>query len=226
MAESTALTVREVRDKLLAPQVSEAEAAEHLLALPITSRALAIASSFAKALDGVPPQEADAAAEGAGRRLERILESTPGQDQFETLRVMVGAGDTEAVLAMVRGEAGDFSSTAEHLTPELIRELYLKDPDMHRSAHRLERLLTITHTLIVETRGDAAGVNAFFATTFGQRLLWEIREISTAKLGRSGNENADHILREAGERGIPIPRLDEPAPEDEEEDNGDEATGS
>lgn len=207
-APSGEMTVYGAASLLIDPKKTATESGRALLALPIASRALAISGAFHRRMDETPPAQADQTAEALGRHLERALEET-GAEQEKTLHNMIDAGDTPIVLAMVRGEAGAFSSTAEHLTSDLIHELFAHDPEMNADGRRASRLLTISHTLICETDPATAGVNRFFATEVGQRYLKEV-----AKLSHEGDEDATEILRIAGSRGIPLPYLHR---EDEDE---------
>lgn len=203
-----AITLYDAASLLIDPKKTAAESGKALLALPVPSRALAIAGAFHRKMDETPAAQADQTAEVLGRHLERALEET-GADQEATLRHMIEAGDTPIVLAMVRGEAGEYSSTAEHLTTDLIGELFALDPDMQVDEQRPSRLITIAYTLICETNPGTSGINRFFADETGQKYVLEI-----AHIARNGDEDASEILKIAGSRGIPIPYLKE---DDEEE---------
>ncbi|GEM_PF-4632362 len=212
-APKRALTVRDAENVLLDPKKSIVEGGRALMALPIPSRALALVGAYHQTMDATPAAEADHQAEMLGRKFERVLEET-GTDQEATLRHMLEAGDAPIVLAMVRGEAGEFSSTAEHLTPELIDELFAHDPEMNDETTRASRLITIAYTLVCETQPTCRGVNTFFglASEAGIRYMREI-----AALARGGDEDAQEIVRIAKARGIPVPSI-----ETEDEDEEDE----
>lgn len=221
------LAVLEVQDKLLAPGVSVDDASRALLALSIPQRALVVGGAFSKAVEERPVgARVDEVKETVGKRLERILEGTPDHEQDATLAVMIKERDIEAVLSMVRGQAGDFSSTAERLTPELIEELFANDPGMSDPfSSRSDRLVTISYTLIVETRSTTDGVNRFFSSDVGQRLLQEIVEMSSEVLDSRGDETADQVIRHARNRDIPIPATRKPPIQVDGDDDDEEEEG-
>lgn len=210
---STALTVLDVRNALMAKPTSVKEAGKMLLVLPVPARAMVIAGAFQQAVDSADVSDADNVAEISGRRLERALEET-GRGQAETLRAMIEAGDIYAVLSMVRGEAGNYSSTAEHLDPDLIRELFERDPDMHSSNYN-GRLLQIAYTLVVETDPKCSGVNDFFNSADGQSLLQEVADLK-------GDEDAAEVLRVASVRGIIVQEIWLPEDMADEKGEGDD----
>lgn len=216
VSPSTALTVLDVRNSLLAKPTTVQEAGKMLLALPVPSRAMVISAAFQKAVDSADVSDADRTAEISGRKLERALEET-GRDQAETLRAMIEAGDIYAVLSMVRGEVGNYSSTAEHLDADLIRELFERDPDMHSNSYN-DRLLEIAYTLVVETAPSCSGVNDFFNSADGQSLLQEVADME-------GDEDATELLRVASVRGIVVQEswLPEDAADEEGEGEDDDA---
>jgi len=213
VSPSTALTTLDVRNALLAGPTSVQDAGKMLLALPAPARAMVISAAFQQAVDSAEVADADHVAEVSGRRLERSLEET-GRDQAETLRAMIEAGDIYAVLSMVRGEAGNYSSTAEHLDAELIRELFERDPDMHSSNYN-DRLLQIAYTLVVETDPRCSGVNDFFNSSDGQSLLQEVADLE-------GDEDAAELLRVASVRGIMIQEIWLPEDKADEEEEGED----
>jgi hypothetical protein len=210
---STALTKRDVRNSLLAQPTTVREAGKMLLTLPVSARAMVIAGAFQQAVDSADVSDADHSAEISGRKLERALEET-GRDQAETLRAMIEAGDIYVVLSMVRGEAGNYSSTAEHLDAELIRELFERDPDMHSSSYN-DRLLQIAYTLVVETAPRCSGVNDFFNSADGQSLLQDVADME-------GDEDAAELLRVASVRGITVQESWLPEDTSDEEGEGED----
>ena len=214
---SKALVVRDARDALMR-QVPPAKVGEMLLVLPVEARAMTVAAAFNTALDQTIPSDVDAKSESMGRYLERALEET-GKEQEEVIESMIRSGDIHCLLSMVKGEAGNYSSTAEHLTPPLIQELFDNDSDMNDADRRTGRLIHIAYTLIVETSPLCEGINNFFNSHEGYDLLREMSEMYAQ------DEDVVELFRMAEGRGIRVPQVIIPDDGiiDEDKDSADEA---
>ncbi|KKR48559.1 MAG: hypothetical protein UT86_C0004G0043 [Candidatus Magasanikbacteria bacterium GW2011_GWC2_40_17] len=179
------------------------EAAKSLLALPQKARSLVLRQVYDASLAGVDPSSASDKAMEQGRKIGRVIESLPLTDCHLVITDMIENGDTELVLAIVRGNAADSSAVAERLTAELVAELYVKDTktnllDGHPSA---TRLLYLTWTLIMESSGR--GILEFFSndTSYpvqlpdGQYHLDRNDILRPIKLlARGGDEEASSLL--------------------------------
>jgi uncharacterized protein YjgD (DUF1641 family) len=175
------------------------EAAQSLIPLAASTRALVIGKAFRLKLEGVNPNHAEDAKEKAGRHLERVIDEF--DNARETIHELIEAGDTDLVLAMLAGNAGDISTTAEVLDAELIEEFFDKDADMNSdlSGARDARIVNVCWTLIMETPAETKGVNEFFLKTdMGLSLTRELEYL--AGFGATRDENIDQILNALRDR--------------------------
>lgn len=175
------------------------EAAQALIPLEASTRAMVLGKAFRLKLEGVDPKHADDEKEKAGRHLERVIDEF--SDAKETIRQLIEAGDTDLVLSMLAGNAGEFSTTAEVLDAELLAEFFNKDSEMNSTYHsaRDARIVNVCWTLIMETKPDTEGVNEFFLKTdMGLALTRELEYLNFS--GATRDENIDQILRALNDR--------------------------
>mgnify|MGYP001579189498 CR=1 FL=1 len=175
------------------------EAALALIPLKASTRAMVLGKAFRLKLEGADPRHANDAKEKAGRQLEDVIACIG--DEKETIHEMIEAGDTDLVLAMLAGNAGDISSTADVLDAELIEEFFDKDADMNSrfQSERDARIVNVCWTLIKETKPDTKGVNEFFLKTdMGLALTRELEIL--AGFGDTRDENIDQILQALRDR--------------------------
>lgn len=205
--EATAVT-EEPRAMVTIPQAEQAlldlaypttEAASRLLALPLESRGLAIVGEWDRAISAVPAREAVNAAERLGRRIEDVLDQLPTDERRTTFEHLVtdrrAEGGVNVVLFMVRGFAGDLSTTAQYLTSELVTEIYRTDPDLNFESLRLSRLVYLTWTLVVENPNKEPVIQFLTKTEAGLEILEELRQMAEEQ----SDEEAQVILRTVDE---------------------------
>ena len=175
------------------------EAAQALIPLEASTRAMVLGKAFCLKLEGVDPDHAEDAKEKAGRHLERVIDEF--DNARETIHELIEAGDTDLVLAMLAGNVGEISTTAEVLDAELIEEFFDKDADMNDvlSDARDARIVNVCWTLIMETPAETKGVNEFFLKTdMGLSLTSELKHL--ADFGATRDENIDQILKALQDR--------------------------
>lgn len=175
------------------------EAAQSLIPLEASTRAMVLGKAFRLKLEGADPRHADDAKEKAGRHLERVIDEF--HDAKETIRQLIEAGDTDLVLSMLAGNAGEISTTAEVLDAELLEEFFDNDAEMNSifQSARDARIVNVCWTLIMETKSDTKGVNEFFLKTdMGLGLTNELGIL--AGFGATRDENIDQILKALRDR--------------------------
>ena len=175
------------------------EAAQSLIPLEASTRALVIGKAFSLKLEGVHSDHAEDAKEKAGRHLERVIDEF--DNARETIRELIEAGDTVLVLAMLAGNAGEISTTAEVLDAELLAEFFDKDAEMNSKIAfaRDARIINVCWTLIMETKPETKGVNEFFLKTdMGLALTKELEYL--AGFGATRDETIDEILKALRDR--------------------------
>lgn len=190
------LILQEVSRMFLSPNIAPAEVARKMVPMAVAQRALVISHAFSEKMERVSEKEANDAWEKYGQRSEAVLDEL---DEFtQTLRELIVQGDTEIVLSMVRGRAGEFSSAAEHFTQELIQEFFAKDEDMQSTDENvvMNRLINVAWTFMKETPVACRGINQFFLfTEEGQELVDRLNI-----LAKGGDEEAFALLRNLEER--------------------------
>lgn len=187
----TTSLVKQTARLILLDSANPAEAANRLLALSKEQRVLAIGSAYGQAMDGAPKARASLWAEKQGRRLEKVLDEMPDKEEAETIRSLIQAGETDAVLSMLRGRAGEISTVAPFLSEELISELFEKDADLNDDDESFfnSRLITITWTLVMEAKSKTA-IRYLFFHEEGKKW-WDM----LVGLAGAGDEDAQQIIK-------------------------------
>jgi hypothetical protein len=189
--------VSDVLKTLMTP-IPKREKAEHLLMLPPESRALVVAGWYERRLEGVPADEIDDESQRVARSLEETMDEMPDGESTATMHAMLDAGDIDIALNMVRGNAGQLSSTVAHLTSEHLIALFTEDPDQE---HKLTvegdlkytdsvRMITLMYTLTVEVGERLPSVEEFLHSLTGKTLLNSLRWSA-----QTDDEDAQEILR-------------------------------
>lgn len=183
--------VKQTAGLVLLDSANPAEAASRLLALSAEQRTLAIGSAYGQAMDGAPEARASLWAEKQGRRLEKVLDEMPDKEVAETIRALIQAGETDAVLSMLRGRAGEISTVAPFLSEELISELFEKDADLNDDEATVfnSRLITITWTLVMEAKSKTA--IRYFSSHEEGKKWWDM----LVGLAGAGDEDAQQIIK-------------------------------
>lgn len=187
-------SMAQAADSIFDRSVSVKQAGLILRQFQPEQQALILASAFDAKLNELGATGFHDGAESHGRRIEKVIVELDDEGVERLVRELIESGDTEMVWQIVRGHAGDYSGVAEHLTADLIREMFALDHDPS-----LQRLMLMCQTLICETRPDNEAVNEFFISEEGQNIL------TILKSNEDGDENIPVILRTAYlDRGIEV----------------------
>ncbi len=188
---STELVV--AKQKIFDAKVPANEAGQFLATFGHEQQALILRSAWDELIGKLSPDEYQEVVEREGRRLEWIMvEQDAPQDVIATL---IEAGDVDLVMNVIRGHAGEHSAIAEHLTVDLINEMFTTDADKSFS-----RRLMLCYTLLCETKLQNEAVNEYFTNHPSARAL--LAEM--AIMADRGEEDAATVIRFAHERDIPL----------------------
>ena len=187
--------IGDVRQGIFNFRRSPKEVGRALARLSVTNQSLVVRAAYRDLMTGVKLKQYHNTAESAGHRLELVLLEV-GEPQ-QLIERMAAEGNAEIILNVVRGHAGEYSAIAEHLTVDLLVEMFATDAYQKFESRRIY----MTYTLICETDYDNQEINRFFSDHYiGQSIMRLILDCVEK------DENAACIWRIAKtERGITEP---------------------